>query len=106
RAVATDPGRPWWSAAGMVAAAILAVALARWTLGRGYVYAAAFLLNLATTVCWLEERPWSWQRPDESLTELFQVNVIALALPAVAWMFLELQVLRHRRAELSVSPTF
>jgi hypothetical protein len=100
RGVLTDPARPWWSAGAIVAMSVLAAALARRSLRGEFLYLAGMLFNLATTIWWITE--WWRSRPPAafaaSLIELVEVNVIALALPAIGWLMLELQVLWPARA--------
>ena len=85
RCHATDPGRPWWSVGALVAMSGLAASLAVKTNQRGYLYAAGPLLNLATTI-------WRMtKRQDGGWTDLVEINIVALAVPALAWLAMELR---------------
>ncbi len=86
---------PWWSVTAIGAMSLLAVALACWSLRRGYVYVAGALVNLGTTIAWLHVWPWRSGEIAE-LIQFVQANVIAVALPCVAWVLVE--VLRIRPA--------
>jgi len=99
RAMAADPGRPWWSVGAIMAMSLLAAGLACLTLNRSYLYAAGVLLNLAATTWWVTE---FWRVGFESIVELIEVNVIALALPGVAWLMLELRVFRRAGTEETI----
>jgi hypothetical protein len=90
---------PWWAIGAMAAISLLAAALACWAGARGFLYAAAVLVNLATTIGWIHETAPSFRDFGEFFVELVQVNVIAVALPAVAWLLLELSVLRKNTAD-------
>jgi len=90
RAIAGDPQRPWWTVGVIASAGILAAALARWTLRGGFLYVAGGLLNLAASIYWVVE--WAGKR-QEPVFEFIEANIIALALPSLVWLALELQVL-------------
>lgn len=90
RSAVSDPQRPWWSVAGILSVCLLCVAIAVWRTARGYLYWAGILFNLAANVWWLN-KSWKWLGPDSPL-DLLNVNLIALALPAVAWLVLEIQI--------------
>ena len=85
RAYGERPGRTrrGGASAACATSAILAAALAGWSAGRGCLYVAGVLLNLAATLWWLDVPP-GWLR--ESLGNVVVVNVIALALPVPAWL--------------------
>ena len=91
RVAAIDPGRPGWTAGILLVISILAVAGAYVQLEGVYLYAAAALYNLATTLWWASQH---WVPGANSLADMLNLNVIALALPAIAWLVLELQVFR------------
>jgi hypothetical protein len=99
RAALSDPERPWWSIAALFAMSVLAAALNWQTLHRAYLYAAAALLSLAATIWWATGYWNQILLSDKALTELLEVNVIAVALPSVVWMLLEL---RARRVDEAV----
>jgi len=94
----TEPGRPWWTAGALVSTSLFMAALARYSMRRGYLYWAGILFNLAASIWWVIE----WSQPRfESLLEFFDVNVIALALPGIAWLMMELQVFRGEKGDRS-----
>jgi hypothetical protein len=95
-----DPARPWWSVGGFVAMSTLAVTIAVRRNGRGWLYVAGPLLNLATT-CWLLARC-----RHGALSDLVEANVIALALPALAWLALELRVFARNAQAKPGLPAF
>lgn len=86
RGLEGDPARPWWSVSALVAAGGLAAALAATTRKRGYFYAAGPLLNVAATAAYVINL--SPVPP----TDLAGINVLALALPGLAWLALELRL--------------
>jgi hypothetical protein len=95
RGLAGDPNRPWWTVGAITSAGVLAAVLARWTLRGGLLYVAGVLLNLATSVWWVME----WGRTSQSpVFEFIEVNIIALALPSLAWLAMELRVLSRSSA--------
>lgn len=98
-----DVDRAWWSGGTLVAMSVLMAGLARWTTGRGYLYWSGILFNLATSIWWMIE----WWPVRRSPIEFIEVNVIALALPAIAWLRFELDVFRRDAAERRVGlPAF
>ncbi|HTW95859.1 MAG TPA: hypothetical protein VMD30_13735 [Tepidisphaeraceae bacterium] len=93
--VLSDPLRPWPASATMLAVALLAVLLAAWLPSGLYFYAAAPLLNISVSLWWLHVHGlWS----GGSLVDFANVNVITLAVGSVAWLLLELWILRPRGA--------
>lgn len=100
RAFDDDPGRPWWSVSGFVAMSALAVMLSVKNSERGWLYVAGPLLTLATT-CWLLAK-----RRHGGTTDLVEVNVMALSLPALAWLALELRVFSRNAQAKPGLPAF
>jgi hypothetical protein len=94
RDVAGDPQEPWWSVGGTGVLALLAAALACWSLGRRYLYVAGALVNVATSLWWIEKGFRLLPSSTSSLQDFVEVNVIGLALPCVAWLWIELRMLR------------
>lgn len=99
RALAGDPQSPWWTVGALAGVSVLCGALACWSLRRSFMYVSSALANLAATIWWLSEH-WSvssvgWA---SSLIEFIEINIAALALPAVAWMLLDLRLLRPAQA--------
>ncbi|WP_169976942.1 hypothetical protein [Tautonia rosea] len=96
RAYDSDPQHPlWWTVGGLGASVVLSTALAGWSAGRGFLYVAGLLLNLATTLWWFEDSG-AWLRG--SVHGFVIINVIALALPVPLWLFIELWAIRPARA--------
>jgi hypothetical protein len=91
RATPDDPARPWWTITAIAALSILAAMLAWQTLRRAYIVSAAVLANVAATIWWMPDL-----RPERPGIELIEVNVIALALAALASMFIEFRIRRLR----------
>lgn len=98
----TDPDAPWWSVGTFAALSLLMAAQARSTLRRGYLYWAGILGNLAAT-SWSIEQLWP---RNGHILDTIHVNIIALALPAVAWLALELQVFRRAAIRSYRLPAF
>ncbi len=85
RAAVADPGWPWWTVGVLLAIAWIGVGLSTLTYRRSYLYASAGLINLAVSICAV------FTKVASSTTTLVDINVIALAVPAVAWLWLELR---------------
>src|SRR5258708_38588796 len=64
-------------------------------LRRGYFYAAAILLNIAVTIWWSEYLSSKVFTP----TIFLEVNVIAVCLASILWLWLELRARRLRGNE-------
>lgn len=105
RAAPFDENRPWWSVGALVATGGLAAGLSRETLSRAYLYAAGALFNLAAVIWFFTMLP---DGDDflKSLIEFIDVNVIALALPGMAWVWLELRARRMDQERKSPIPPF
>ena len=93
RGLEGDPARPWWSMVALVVAGGLAAALAATTRKRSYLYAAGPLLNVAATAAYVINLP------PVPLTDLAGINVLALALPGLAWLALELRLFSREAPE-------
>ena len=89
-----DPQEPWWSTAGTYNAALVAVAIALWSCRRFYLYAAAGLLLLATSIGFPRTAMWQALAPDDRSIAFIHVNLIALSLPVAAWLAIELRRIR------------
>jgi hypothetical protein len=80
---AADPAQPWigcWATLGVAATFGL---MACWHQRPGYVWSAAGLANVATTLGWIAWGPWT-------MAGLIDANVAALASGAAAWLLVEL----------------
>jgi hypothetical protein len=85
----------WWSIVPLLAISALAGALSWQTLRRGYLYAAAILLNIAVTIWWAE-----YLSPEFFAPAIFlEINVIAVCLASILWLWLELRARRLRGGE-------
>jgi len=93
----SSPGEPWWTLGFSISACLLFAGLSLVSRGRGYIYLAAPLLNYAAT------RIYIWQHPERFnifniynyLPDLVSLNAIVLALPAIAWLAIDLNLLRQ-----------
>jgi hypothetical protein len=90
----SDPLGPGWSIGGLLAMSGLAAALNWITFKRAYLYAAGILFNTSISI-WLVR-----YQSNQGLSVFVQVNVIALSLTSVLWLWLEL---RARLAESKLS---
>ncbi|HEY6400265.1 MAG TPA: hypothetical protein VI479_02570, partial [Blastocatellia bacterium] len=86
----SSPGEPWWTAGFSVSTCLLFTGLSLVSRSRGYIYIAALALNYAAT------RIYFWLDPEltDSLPMLVSLNTIVLALPSIAWLALDLKMLR------------
>ena len=88
RALSGDPQAPWWTIGVLGVMSATASAIAWGSAGRVYLYAAAAMVNLAATLCWLESpAPFG-------LPEFLHVSALALAVPAPIWLFIEVIAIR------------
>jgi hypothetical protein len=94
RAMLGDPQSPWWSVGAVLLVSLLTTAIACWRVAPRFLYASALLLNLAATLFAIDS---PWTSGSHPLLTLLEINVIALAAPAVAWLVLELNVFRRAR---------
>ncbi|MEW4569018.1 hypothetical protein AB1L88_14230 [Tautonia sp. JC769] len=96
RAYQSDPHDPlWWTIGGLGASVLLSAMLAGWSAGRGFLYGAGLLLNLATTLWWFgSSNAWLGETFDGFLV----INLIALALPVPIWLLIELRAIRPARS--------
>ncbi len=90
-----------WSIGTLLAMSALAAMLSWQTLHRGYLYSAQILLSLTVTVWWSTQ-----VTVHHGLTEFIEAHVIALSLPSIVWLLLELRSRRLRSAEKSWSTGF
>jgi hypothetical protein len=93
RAYWSDPQSPWWTIGGLVSMAALAAILACWSFGSKFLVLASVLLNLGATFLWFS-KPVSRLGLNVALADGVNVNIIALALPAPVWLWIERRVLR------------
>ncbi|MGH9852482.1 MAG: hypothetical protein ACREBD_21815, partial [Blastocatellia bacterium] len=98
-------GEPWWTVAFSISICLLLAGLSVVSRERGYVYLSAATLNFAATRFLIWSKPSFLAGPGliDDLLSLLSVNTIALALPAIAWLALELKVLNRSVAEKAVS---
>jgi hypothetical protein len=99
-------GEPWWTVGFSISTCLLLAGLSLASRRRGYIYLAAPILNYAAT------RVYFWF--DFELSNLFSsdyiylpgvasLNAIVLALPAIAWLAIDLKLLRQDGAQ-SITP--
>jgi hypothetical protein len=74
----SDPERPYWSVAGIMAACIVTGALAVWSRRQAYTYVSGILANLAGILIWISYGPVTW-------TGFLAVVVLGLAIASIAW---------------------
>jgi hypothetical protein len=87
---ASFSGEPWWTAGFSISTCLLFAGLSIVSRKRGYLYIAAPALNYAATRIYF--------RPDleqaNLLPGLISLNTVVLALPAIAWLAIDLKQLR------------
>jgi len=99
----SSPGEPWWTTGFSISICLLFAGLTVVSGRRGFLYLAGASLNFAAS------RFYFWIKPDLSdfafrsasdseLLELLAVNTIVLALPAIAWLAIELKAAPRRGA--------
>jgi hypothetical protein len=90
----TSPGEPWWTVGFSISVCLLLAGLSVVSRGRGYIYFAAAALNFAATrfLVWTKPGFPGWRDMESDWLNLLAVNTIALALPAIIWLALELKV--------------
>jgi hypothetical protein len=84
----------WWSIGPLLAVTALAATLNWKTLQRRYIYAAGILFSLAVSIWWIFVLPHG-----RLITDFLLTNLIAGALAAVLWLWLELRSRRLRNVE-------
>jgi hypothetical protein len=105
----SDPARPWWAAAAILAVSLTA-GLAAVTLRKpGQVYASGLLINLAGTIVWWAHSPsgprWpGWNMAD--LAGLVQANVLCLAIGSVVWSVARVLARGKATLEIDGQPPF
>jgi hypothetical protein len=95
------PGEPWWTAGFSISTCLLFAGLSLASRSRGYIYIAALCLNYAATriYFWLDlEFSDHFIGPYKPLPGLVSLNAVVLALPAIAWLAIDLKLLRQDRA--------
>ena len=92
RALVGDPQAPWWTLGALASQALLTGWLAWWSLRRGLLFVAAVFINVAASVWWLHHV--RLVGTSGNLAELIEINIVALALPAVVWLLIELRRFR------------
>ena len=102
----SSPGEPWWTIGFSISACLLFAGLSLASRGRGYIYLAAPILNYAATrfYFWLDLQLSDHFSADYVyLPGVVSLNAIVLALPAIAWLAIDLKFLRRDRAK-SITP--
>src|SRR5262245_28902812 len=101
-----SPGEPWWTVGFSISTCLLLAGLSLASRRRGYIYLAAPILNYAATIVyfWLHLERSPLFSPDYIyLPGVVSLNAIVLALPAIAWLAIDLKLLRQNGAQ-SVTP--
>jgi hypothetical protein len=99
-------GEPWWTVGFSISTCLLFAGLSLASRKRGYIYLAAPILNYAATrfYFWLDlERSDLFSADYVYLAGVVSLNAIVLALPAIAWLAMDLKLLRQSRAQ-SITP--
>ncbi|MGH9939649.1 MAG: hypothetical protein ACREAM_25695, partial [Blastocatellia bacterium] len=96
----SSPGEPWWTAGFSISICLLFVGLSVVSRNRAYLYPAGAALNYAAARLYLR-RDAGIVGADVYLMELSSVSAIVLALPAVAWLVIELKLLRQGGSQSS-----
>lgn len=104
RASFDDPNRPWWSVGALFVMSALAAGLNWETLSRGYLYAAGGLLNLAATIWFFTN--WLGDSNSVAFFGLIDANALALGVPGIIWLWLELRARRSDENRRPVIPSF
>jgi len=102
----SSSGEPWWTVGFSISTCLLLAGLSLASRRRGYIYLAAPILNYAATRVYLQF--------DLELSRLFSLdyiytpgvvslNAIVLALPSIAWLAIDLKLLRQNGAQ-SITP--
>ena len=95
-----DPQGPWWSIGAFLALAVLLACTASWASGSGSCIWPALAVNLAASIWWIERAwPTGGRNFAIGLVEFVQFNALALALPVIAWVMIELRVIRPALAD-------
>src|SRR5262249_44494946 len=87
-----SPGEPWWTAGFSISICLPLAGLSAMSRRRGYVYLAAAAINYAAS------RVYLWGNEFGQLSALLAVNTIVLALPAIAWLTMDLKLMRENAA--------
>jgi hypothetical protein len=102
----SSSGEPWWTVGFSISTCLLLAGLSLASRRRGYIYLAAPILNYAAT------RVYFWFHLELSrffdddyfyLQGVVSLNAIVLALPAIAWLAIDLKLLRQNVAQ-SIMP--
>ena len=93
----SSPGEPWWTVGFSISASLLFAGLSLVSRSRGYIYLAAPILNYAATrvYIWLDPERFNVFNTYNYLPDLVSLNAIVLALPAIAWLAIDLNLLRQ-----------
>lgn len=95
RAAVDDPQRPWWSVGALGVAGALCITLAAWAPRRAFAYAGGLAVCLAASIWWIVEHWRGAAGPlAVDLTDLANVNIIAVALAGLVWLLVERRVFR------------
>lgn len=97
RAAVNDPARPWWSVSALVLMSVLSACLQWQTLRHAHLYAAAVFFNFAAILWWATGYWNQILSSDTSIAEFLELNIVALSLPGIIWMLLEM---RARRSQI------
>lgn len=97
-------GEPWWTVGFSISTCLLFAGLSLASRSRGYIYLAAPILNYAATIAYfslglerfdLINTDFDYFRVYNYLPDVVSLNAIVLALPAIAWLAIDLKLLRQ-----------
>ncbi|HEU0175187.1 MAG TPA: hypothetical protein VFV58_13080 [Blastocatellia bacterium] len=94
----SSPGEPWWTMGFSISICLLFAGLSLVSGKRGYIYIAALTLNYAATrvYFWLDLKPSNLFSSDYiDWIGPVSLNAIVLALPAIAWLTIDLKMPRQ-----------
>ncbi|MBN1490753.1 MAG: hypothetical protein JXA69_12620 [Phycisphaerae bacterium] len=105
RAVLDDPQRPWWSAGVLTGLSALCVALGHWAPRRAFASLGGITICLAASIWWTTLH-WLPGAPAfaANVANLIHVNVVALTLLAVVWLFAETRATRQKSIAVETGP--
>lgn len=95
RVIDHDFRSPAWCLGALLAEVLLASALAMFAPGRRFLYLAGLLWQLAANIWWLSKgEAWLVPRSTAPIFDGNYFNLLAMALPVVVWLRIELRVLK------------
>lgn len=109
RGTIEEADRPgwWWSVASLVATTSVLAVLAAFAERRRFVYFAAVCFNLAATTWWFgPAQQFASTNDVAEISEFVWFNALALALPVVAWLWIERRYIAANQLDRQKRLTF